>query len=150
MSVNDSQRTDAPDARERVLRVTVTEAAAALIRDLREEHGPLMFHQSGGCCDGSAPMCFPLGEFKVGAQDVRLGTIEGCPFYMGASQFEYWKHTKLTIDTVAGRGGGFSLEAPRGVRFLTRSSLFADAEVTALDAEGPPPRGDARDDASSV
>ena len=145
--MNESQEAEALGAGGRVLRVTATEAARALIRDLRDEHGPLMFHQSGGCCDGSAPMCFTLGEFKVGAQDVRLGTIEGCPFYMSASQFEYWQHTKLTIDTVPGRGGGFSLEAPRGVRFLTRSNVFSDAEVAALDAEGPPPRGDAVDDA---
>lgn len=125
-----------------VPRVLVTEAAAALIRTLRDEHGALMFHQSGGCCDGSAPMCFPLGEFRVGAQDVLLGTIEGCPFYMSASQFELWKHTELTIDLVQGRGAGFSLEAPEGFRFLTRSRVFTIEETEALDHEGPPPRGD--------
>src|SRR5262244_3982481 len=101
--------------------VLATDLAVHLIRVLREKHGPLMFHQSGGCCDGSAPMCFPRGEFRVGAQDVLLGEIEGCPFYMSASQFEYWKHTHLIIDQIQGRGAGFSLEAPRGVRFLTRS-----------------------------
>jgi uncharacterized protein (DUF779 family) len=122
-------------------RVLVNEAAAALIRELRSRHGPLMFHQSGGCCDGSAPMCFPLGEFRVGGQDVKLGTIEGCPFYMSASQFEYWKHTELTIDVVEGRGAGFSLEAPEGVRFLTRSRVFTAAELEALERQGPPPRG---------
>ncbi len=117
-----------------VRRVDVTEAAAALIRDLRVEHGPLLFHQSGGCCDGSAPMCFPRGEFRVGARDVFLGEIEGTPFYMGADQFEYWKHTHLTIDVVPGRGAGFSVEAPRGVRFLTRSRVFAQAELDVLEA----------------
>jgi uncharacterized protein len=126
-----------------VPRVLVTEDAAALIRQLREAHGALMFHQSGGCCDGSAPMCFLLGEFRVGAQDVKLGAIEGCPFYMSASQFEYWQHTELTIDVVQGRGAGFSLEAPEGVRFLTRSRVFTTEELAALERAGPPPRGDA-------
>src|SRR4051794_38211586 len=123
-------------------RVLVTKEAAALIADLTKEHGALMFHQSGGCCDGSAPMCFLNGEFIVGAQDVKLGAIEGCPFYMSASQFEYWKHTQLTIDVVPGRGGGFSLEAPRGLRFLTRSRVFTDEGVAALEREPPPARGD--------
>jgi uncharacterized protein (DUF779 family) len=116
-----------------VRRVEVTEAAAALIRSLREEHGPLMFHQSGGCCDGSAPMCYPRGEFRIGQSDVLLGEIEGCPFYMGAAQFEYWKHTQLLVDVVPGRGSGFSVEAPRGVRFLTRSRVLTDAEIDALE-----------------
>ena len=124
-----------------VLRVAVTPEAAAVIRALREEHGALMFHQSGGCCDGSAPMCFAAGDFRVGGSDVYLGEIEGCPFYMGAAQFEYWKHTHLTIDVVPGRGSGFSLEAPRGVRFLTRSRVFDGAELDALEAAGPPRRG---------
>ncbi len=124
-----------------VLRVTATPEAAALIRSLRGEHGPLLFHQSGGCCDGSAPMCYPAGDFRVGASDVLLGEIEGCPFYMGAAQFDYWKHTQLTIDVVPGRGSGFSAEAPRGVRFLTRSRVFTDAEIDALEAAGPPARG---------
>jgi uncharacterized protein (DUF779 family) len=119
-------------------RVTVTPAAAALIRSLREEHGALLFHQSGGCCDGSAPMCYPAGDFRLGQSDVRLGEIEGCPFYMGGAQFEYWKHTQLIIDVVPGRGSGFSAEAPRGVRFLTRSRVFEDAEIDALEAAGPP------------
>jgi hypothetical protein len=114
-------------------RVSVTPEAASLIRRLREQHGPLMFHQSGGCCDGSSPMCYPDGEFAVGSGDVLLGGIEGCPFYMGAAQFEYWRHTHLTIDVVPGRGGGFSLEAPEGVRFLTRSRLFTDDEAAELD-----------------
>ena len=132
-----------------VPRVHVTEAAASLIRKLRQDHGPLMFHQSGGCCDGSSPMCFPLGEFRVGAQDVKLGVIEDCPFYMSASQFEYWKHTELTIDVVPGRGGGFSLETPEGVRFLTRSRVFTTEELDALEREGAPPRGDALDAAGA-
>ena len=126
---------------QQVARVDVTPAAAQLIAELRAEHGPLLFHQSGGCCDGSAPMCFLRGEFRLGDGDVRLGEIEGCPFYMGGRQFEYWQHTMLTIDVVPGRGSGFSLEAPRGVRFLTRSRLFDDAELAALEAAGPPPRG---------
>ena len=124
-----------------VPRVLLTEAAASLIARLRAAHGPLMFHQSGGCCDGSAPMCFALGEFRVGAQDVKLGAIDDCPFYMSASQFEYWKHTELTIDVVEGRGAGFSLEAPEGLRFLTRSRVFTAEELDALEREGPPPRG---------
>jgi uncharacterized protein (DUF779 family) len=118
-----------------VARVTVTDEAAVLIRALTEEHGPLMFHQSGGCCDGSAPMCFPAGEFRVGESDVLLGEIAGCPFYMGGAQFAYWQHTQLTIDVVPGRGAGFSLESPRGVRFLTRSRVFEDAELAALEAQ---------------
>ena len=125
----------------RVHRVDVTEAAAALVRELVLENGPLLFHQSGGCCDGSAPMCFPRGEFRVGQRDVRLGSIEGCPFFMGGDQFEYWKHTHLTIDIVPGRGSGFSLEAPRGVRFLVRSRVFEAWEVDALEKDGPPARG---------
>ena len=92
-------------------RVLVTPDAERLIESLRAEHGELMFHQSGGCCDGSSPMCYPLGDFRVGSRDVYLGRIAGCPVYMGADQFEYWRHTQLTIDVVPGRGGGFSLAA---------------------------------------
>jgi uncharacterized protein (DUF779 family) len=121
-------------------RVAVTPAAAALIRALRAEHGELLFHQSGGCCDGSAPMCYSRGEFEVGPADVILGQIEGCPFYMGVAQYEYWQHTHLTLDVVGGRGSGFSLEAPRGVRFLTRSRLFTEAERIELEQVGPPAR----------
>jgi len=103
-----------------------------------------MFHQSGGCCDGSAPMCFPRGEFRVGAQDVLLGTIVGdTPVWIGAAQFEYWRHTRITIDVVPGRGAGMSLEAPEGVRFIVRSDLFNDAETALLAAAGDPLRGDA-------
>ena len=117
-----------------VLRVTATPEALALIERLAGEHGPLLFHQSGGCCDGSAPMCFSAGEFMVGASDVRLGDVGGMPFYMSATQFEYWQHTQLVIDAVPGNGGMFSLERPTGLRFLTRSRLFDDAESAWLDA----------------
>jgi len=113
-------------------RVLATDAALDLIEKLKAVHGPLMFHQSGGCCDGSAPMCYPAEEFKTGDSDVYLGEIGGCPFYMGADQFNYWKHTQLIIDVVPGRGSGFSLEAPEGLRFLTRSRVFTDDEVDAL------------------
>jgi len=108
-------------------KVLATDAALQLIERLRAKHGDLMFHQSGGCCDGSSPMCYPLGEFLVGEQDVLLGEIGGCPFYMGKAQYEYWKHTQLIIDVVTGRGGMFSLEGPEGVRFLTRSRMFPDS-----------------------
>ena len=122
-------------------RVTITEAASTMVRQLQATHGALIFHQSGGCCDGSAPMCYPKGDFRTGGQDVLLGSVEGCDFFMGAAQFDYWKHTALIIDIVPGRGSGFSLEAPEGVRFLTRSRLFTDAENAELDEAGPPPRG---------
>jgi uncharacterized protein (DUF779 family) len=122
-------------------RVDISDEARQVIAALFTEHGPLMFHQSGGCCDGSSPMCYPRREFKIGQRDVLLGVIADCPFYMGAAQFEYWEHTHLTIDVVPGRGSGFSLEAPRGVRFVTRSRLFTDEEQAELDRAGPPPRG---------
>lgn len=105
--------------------ITATEAAIALIRQLRAAHGELMFHQSGGCCDGSAPMCYVRGEFKLGARDVLLGVVDGAEFYMGGDQYERWKHTRLELDVVKGRGAGFSLEAPEGVRFIIRSDLCA-------------------------
>jgi uncharacterized protein (DUF779 family) len=113
-------------------RIDATEEALDLIDKLVKVHGPVLFHQSGGCCDGSSPMCFPLGEFRIGASDVYLGDVGGAPFHMGASQFEYWSHTHLTLDVVPGRGSGFSLEAPEGVRFLIRSRLFTDAEAADL------------------
>jgi hypothetical protein len=119
-----------------VERVLATETALELIERLRAKHGKLMFHQSGGCCDGSAPMCYPADDFKVGGNDVKLGEIGGTPFYMDADQFDYWKHTQLIIDVVPGRGHGFSVEAPEGVRFLTRSRVFTDEEVDEL-AKGP-------------
>lgn len=106
-------------------RVTCTPAAAELIAELVAAHGPLMFHQSGGCCDGSAPMCFAAGEFRLGARDVLLGEIAGCPFYIGGDQAERWQHTRLVIDVVPGRGASFSLEVPTGRRFLTRSETCA-------------------------
>ncbi len=115
-------------------RVSATEAALQLIRQLVARHGPLMFHQSGGCCDGSSPMCYARGELLVGEQDVLLGQIGGQPFYMSAAQFEYWRHTHLIIDVVPGRGGMFSLEGPLGMRFLTRSRLYTPEE----EAELPP------------
>jgi len=118
-----------------VERVAATLEALALIAVLREQHGDLMFHQSGGCCDGSSPMCFRNGEFLVGDSDVKLGEIGGCPFYMSRAQFEYWRHTHLTIDVVPGRGGMFSLENPTGQRFLTRSRLFTDDEAAALEGQ---------------
>lgn len=123
-------------------RVLATSVAEALMDRLAAEHGPLMFHQSGGCCDGSAPMCFPRGEFRVGGQDVLLGHVHGdVPVWIGAAQFEYWRHTQLTIDVVPGRGAGMSLEGPEGVRFIIRSRVFTDEELAQLEAAGPPPRG---------
>ena len=116
-----------------VERVVATPAALALIETLRGRHGELIFHQSGGCCDGSAPMCFEAGEFIVGSSDVRLGEIGGVPFYMSDAQFEYWRHTQLIIDAVPGNGGMFSLERPSGLRFLTRSRLYTDEENAWLD-----------------
>ena len=118
-------------------RVDVTEPAAELLRTLTEAHGPVMFHQSGGCCDGSAPMCYPSGDFMLGDADIHLGDLDigldqQVPVWMSRSQFEYWSHTHLTIDVVPGRGAGFSLEAPEGVRFLIRSRLFTDDEAALL------------------
>ena len=118
------------------LQVMATLSALQLIDKLRARHGALMFHQSGGCCDGSSPMCFPQGEFIVGDNDVCLGEIGGASFYISRPQFEYWKHTQLIIDVVEGRGGMFSLENGEGVRFLVRSRLFSDEEFAALEAAG--------------
>lgn len=109
-------------------RVTATDEALELIRTLKEVHGDLMFHQSGGCCDGSSPMCYPQGEFRVGESDLLLGEIGGMPFYISKDQYAYWKHTQLIIDAVDGRGGMFSLEGPEGKRFLTRSRVFTAEE----------------------
>lgn len=114
------------------LQVMATLPALQLIDTLRARHGDVLFHQSGGCCDGSSPMCFPVGDFIVGDRDVLLGEIGGAPFYISASQFEYWKHTQLIIDVVPGRGGMFSLENGEGVRFLVRSRLFSDDEFAQL------------------
>jgi len=114
-------------------RVTCTSAARDLIAVLEEQHGPLVFHQSGGCCDGSAPMCFAVGDFHIGQADILIGEIAGHPFYISRDQFAYWKHTQLIIDVVPGRGASFSLEIPEGVRFLTRSRVFTEAELDELD-----------------
>ncbi|WP_386340193.1 DUF779 domain-containing protein [Xanthomonas citri pv. citri] len=116
--------------------VTATLAALQLIDKLRAQHGDVLFHQSGGCCDGSSPMCFAVGEFIVGDRDVLLGEIGGAPFYISAPQFGYWKHTQLIIDVVPGRGGMFSLENGEGVRFLVRSRLFDDDEFARLQQAG--------------
>jgi uncharacterized protein (DUF779 family) len=113
-------------------RVGVTEGACAIIERLRAQHGELMFHQSGGCCDGSSPMCYPLGEFKVGGSDVLIGEVHGCPFYMARDQFELWRNTHLTVDVVPGRGASFSAEIPLGVRFIIQSRLFTPAERSDL------------------
>lgn len=125
-------------------RVLITPEAGEWISRLKAQHGALMFHQSGGCCDGSAPMCFVAGEFRVGGQDVLLGHVaQDTPVWIGAAQFEYWRHTQVTIDVVPGRGAGMSLEAPEGVRFIVRSRVFSDEESAALEAAGEPMRGDA-------
>jgi uncharacterized protein (DUF779 family) len=116
--------------------VVTTAAADALIESLAAKHGPLMFHQSGGCCDGSSPMCYPRGEFLTGDGDVLLATLGDTPFYMSRPQFEYWKHTQLVLDVVPGRGGMFSLEGPEGVRFLIRSRVFTVDEIHALRDAG--------------
>ena len=116
--------------------VLATDLAIHLIRVLRQKHGPLMFHQSGGCCDGSSPMCYPRAEFIIGDSDVQLGEVDGEPFYMSKSQFEYWKHTQLTLDVVPGRGGMFSLDNGEGVRFHIRSRIFDDTEIRDLRAAG--------------
>ncbi len=126
-----SGRIHAMNLPEQVLR---TEAAEQLMETLSRRHGPLMFHQSGGCCDGSSPMCYPLGEFLVGDSDILVAMLGETPFYMSRSQFEYWKHTQLILDVVPGRGGMFSLEGSEGVRFLIRSRVFTDAEIGALRA----------------
>lgn len=113
-------------------RVIVTQKAKDLIQQLKGLHGKLMFHQSGGCCDGSSPMCFPEGELMIDDNDVFVGVIEDCEFYMSIDQFEYWKHTQLIIDVVPGRGSSFSVEIPLGVRFVTKSRMFSEEEYEKL------------------
>jgi uncharacterized protein len=113
-------------------RVVATQAALDMIAELQGRHGPVMFFQSGGCCDGSTPMCYPAGEFDVSDTDVYLGNLNGAPFFMGMEQFEYWEHTQLIIDVVFGNGGMFSLDNGTGRRFLTRSRLFTDEELRLL------------------
>ena len=122
-------------------RVVATAAALQMIAELRERHGPIMFFQSGGCCDGSTPMCYPAGEFDLSDTDVYLGNLDGAPFYMGLEQFAYWEHTQLIIDVVTGNGGMFSLDNGTGRRFLTRSRLFTDEESRILAAT-PAARGE--------
>ena len=117
----------------KIKRVEASTEAKKVIEYLKARHGELMFHQSGGCCDGSQPMCFEKGEFKTGDSDVKLGEIAGCEFFMSQDQFEYWKHTHLTIDVTPGRGSSFSLEIPMGVRFIVRSRLFTDEEAAELE-----------------
>lgn len=123
-------------------RILATPEAERWIARLVASHGPVMFHQSGGCCDGSAPMCFVRGEFRVGGQDVLLGHVAGdSPVWIGARQFALWQHTQVIIDVVPGRGAGMSLEAPEGVRFVTRSRVFSDAEAALLAAAPNPLTG---------
>ena len=117
-----------------------TESAITLISRLREKYGGLIFHQSGGCCDGSSPMCYPEGELIIGESDVLLGNVDDCPFYMSKSQFDYWQHTQIILDVIQGRGGMFSLEGPEGLRFLIRSRLFSEAESLMLGATNEPLR----------
>ena len=120
------------------MKVSATNSALNLLSELQERYGEkLMFHQSGGCCDGSAPMCFPRDEFKVGSRDIYLGEIKGQPFFIAHDQYAYWEHTKLIIDVVPGRGGMFSLEGPTGKRFLTRSKVFSDDEYTEIKNNPP-------------
>jgi len=114
-------------------RVDLTQAAANLIATLKEKHGELMFHQSGGCCDGSQPMCFEKGDFKIGGSDIKIGEIADCGFFMSKDQYEYWKHTHLTIDVIPGRGSSFSLEIPLGFRFIVQSRLFTEVELQNLE-----------------
>jgi len=125
------------------VRVIFTAQALALTRQLRTTFGSLIFHLSGGCCEGSAPMCFRTADFRVGVRDVLLGVIEGCPFYVGPAQFGYWAYCELTVDVTPAGGDSFSLEAAEGVRFIVRSRLFTDQEAVVLDAAGPPPTGPA-------
>lgn len=119
-------------AEDHVPRVIATDAAVALIDRLRGQHGPVLFHQSGGCCDGSSPMCYPVGEFLIGDGDILLGKIGGADFYISGPQFDYWQYTQLNIDVVPGRGGMFSLENGHDLRFLTRSRVYADDELERL------------------
>ena len=120
-----------------VKRLTSTKATISLLEEIVGQHGQVLFHRSGGCCDGSAPMCFPRDEFRVGAKDVYLGNISGQPFFIAADQFNYWEHTQLIIDVVDGRGGMFSLEGPTGKRFLTRSRVFSNEEFLQLQKSPP-------------
>ncbi len=117
-------------------RIGITSEASKVIEELKGRFGALMFHQSGGCCDGSSPMCFEDGDFKIGESDVLLGAVDDCQFYMSKDQYEYWKHTHLTLDVTKGRGSSFSLEIPMGIRFIIRSRLLTEEELTSLQASG--------------
>ena len=119
------------------LRLSATDDTETLLKELLNVHGPVVFHQSGGCCDGSAPMCFPRKEFRVGSRDIFLGTICEQPFFIAADQYSYWEHTQLIIDVVSGKGGMFSIEGPTGKRFLTRSRVFSELEL--IDLKNDPP-----------
>lgn len=118
-------------------RVTATQAARDLIEEIRADHGPIMFHQSGGCCDGSSPMCYPKGEFRLGTSDVMLGEIDGAEVWISGPQFKAWKHTQLILDVVPGRGGMFSLDNGREKRFLTRSRVFSEEELRTVENNEP-------------
>ncbi|MEM9969765.1 MAG: DUF779 domain-containing protein [Pseudomonadota bacterium] len=124
---------DLPEGAEANTRVTATDAARAFLAEIRADHGDVLFHQSGGCCDGSSPMCYPTDDFRVGSTDVKLGEVDGAAVYISGPQFEAWKHTQLILDVVPGRGGMFSLDNGREKRFLTRSRLLSDDELAALD-----------------
>jgi uncharacterized protein (DUF779 family) len=117
----------------KVERVVATPAALKLIAELQGEYGAILFHQSGGCCDGSSPMCYPAGEFRIGSSDTLLGEVGGAPVYIGRAQGEAWAHTQLILDVVPGRGGMFSLDNGREVRFLTRGRVFTPQQRAALD-----------------
>ncbi len=117
---------------EPIERVVATPAALALVEELKAEYGPILFHQSGGCCDGSSPMCYPAGEFRIGGGDILLGEVGGAPVYIGRAQGEAWAHTQLILDVVPGRGGMFSLDNGREVRFLTRGRVFSEPERALL------------------
>lgn len=116
-------------------KVIITDRALRIVRQIEKNHGPVIFHQSGGCCDGSSPMCLPKGDFMIDDNDEFLGDLEGVPFYMSKFQYNYWKHTQLTIDVVEGRGSSFSLEIPMGLRFVVKSRLFTDEEIKSLESE---------------
>lgn len=116
-----------------IKRILSTRKANDIIDKLKRDNGELMFHQSGGCCDGSSPMCFQAGELMVNELDVLIGEVRGCPFYMSNDQFQYWKHTQLTLDIVEGRGSSFSIEIPLGIRFVIKSRLFKDNELEELE-----------------
>jgi uncharacterized protein (DUF779 family) len=123
-----------------LVRVTATPAALALIEEIRVDHPSILFHQSGGCCDGSSPMCYPADDFRVGERDVRLGEVAGVPVFISPAQFEAWRHTQLILDVVPGRGGMFSLDNGRELRFLTRGRVFSEEELQRLEMQGDQPR----------